>query len=340
MPAAQNKYRINKDKFHAEKMNPKLLMEKPIIPYEVTESTVCTIYHYTSPEGLTGILKNQNIYFTDCQFLNDSNERLEINNELKTFWWNNRQYYDKEFYNLMKYIEVNTYEDNSFSYLYDREDLCRYFVLSASKNNDSLSLWKYYSKNNTYNGYNIGFFNLALMDTWLDIEYDSGISIDMGLVIYDAELKQAKIQKKVEYIYDIWCKYERSVLLDTKLYNDFKAWISYASLFFKNCSFKSEEEFRFVAAVPKDKLNSIFYDNGIRQIKMYDFRLVDGILIPYLIVPFISLNDDICKAVNSIVVGPSLNSDQKLNGLKQFLNSLNCNPDELSISASCLPLRY
>ena len=32
----------------------------------------CAAYHYTSPEGLMGILKNREIFFTDAEFLNDA----------------------------------------------------------------------------------------------------------------------------------------------------------------------------------------------------------------------------------------------------------------------------
>ena len=46
----------------------------------------CAAYHYTSPEGLMGILKNCEIFFTDAEFLNDASERKNINEDLNRFW--------------------------------------------------------------------------------------------------------------------------------------------------------------------------------------------------------------------------------------------------------------
>ena len=31
------------------------------------------IFHYTSPEGLIGIIENKNLWFTNIYFLNDNN---------------------------------------------------------------------------------------------------------------------------------------------------------------------------------------------------------------------------------------------------------------------------
>ena len=40
------------------------------------DNTPSRRYHYTSPEGLMGILKTRTFFFTDSQFLNDFREKL------------------------------------------------------------------------------------------------------------------------------------------------------------------------------------------------------------------------------------------------------------------------
>ncbi len=104
------------------------------------------------------------MFFTDCQYLNDYSERLIINTELDLFWHNNQRNYDKEFLKLITNIRVDNFEDTGFSYM-DKNDvsiICRYYVLSATHDNDSLGMWKYYAKNNTYNGYCLGLTTLRL----------------------------------------------------------------------------------------------------------------------------------------------------------------------------------
>ena len=140
-----------------------------------------------------GILGNREIFFTDAQFLNDYQERLSINDELRCFWQSHCREYDKNFYHLFKGMSVDTYEDNEFAYIdgMEIEETHRYFVLSASMNKDSLSMWKYYAKNGNYNGYNIGVFIPALVDEWIDRR--TNVAVEPGLVIYSSNEKQAKI---------------------------------------------------------------------------------------------------------------------------------------------------
>ena len=136
------------------------VLSKSFLDRFYVDNTCSKRYHYTSPEGLMGIFKTRTFYFTDSQFLNDFREKININDELKLFWKENQKNYDIKFVNLIKNIRVTQYEDNSFSYIDNHnETMCRYFVLSLSMNEDSLTMWKYYSKNGEYNGYCIEVFD-------------------------------------------------------------------------------------------------------------------------------------------------------------------------------------
>lgn len=44
------------------------------------------VYHYTSPDGLSGIIKNKSLWFTDCAYLNDMNEFNYILEPLIKAW--------------------------------------------------------------------------------------------------------------------------------------------------------------------------------------------------------------------------------------------------------------
>lgn len=102
------------------------------------ESCSRPFFHYTSPEGLKSILKNRSIYFTDCQFLNDSQERLSINMELNKFWTYNSDNYDEKFVRILKNVQITEYEDDGFIYSEKhlpygmKGEKVRYYVLSCS----------------------------------------------------------------------------------------------------------------------------------------------------------------------------------------------------------------
>ncbi len=125
-----------------------------------------------------------------------------------------------------------------------------------------------------------------------------------------------------------------------KVCRDFRAWISYASIFFKNECFSSEEEFRFVAIAPKDKLNMLFYEDGQRNCKMYDFRIVNGVAVPYLKMPFCCYNIEECWVIDGIGVAPTHHYEQMVNGLMQLTKSLDYALPNFEVRKSAIPLRY
>lgn len=153
-----SKYRIERELLHKKNISKTILSEVLINKYKITTGYTISTYHYTSPEGLVGIVKNRNIYFTDCQFLNDYKERLNINDELEYFWNSEKSNYDKKFRDLVEKIHIEVFEDDDFYYIDGEEEqkMNRYFVMSTSMKKDSLGMWKYYSKNGSYNGYCVG----------------------------------------------------------------------------------------------------------------------------------------------------------------------------------------
>lgn len=338
------RYPISEEQLHKKKLGKNTLHDIIVNGADCTTSYCKAFYHYTSPNGLYGILKTRTLFFTDCQFLNDRNERLNINSELCDFWRNNSRYYDKQFVSLLKGTQVTLYEDCEYSYMesdrpYSKENACsRYFVLSASESPDSLSMWKYYAKNNSYDGYCVGLATYALDDEWIDRE--TGVAIESGMVLYHSEEKQKAITEAVNKLYEKWCIYKISDEYNKKIQADFKSWVSIASLFFKDSCFADEREHRFVAIAPKDSLNDLYYEYNGEKYKMYDFRIVNGCLTPFIKMPFNFWNVDDCWAINSIGISPCLNADMKKLGLKAFMDSLDYKLESCRIYESNIPLRY
>lgn len=335
------KYRIDISELHKKRLGKHTLTDKIVHAGQITFGDATSVFHYTSPEGLMGILGNREIFFTDAQYLNDYRERLSINDDLKQFWESRYREYDKEFYSLFKEIYVDSYEDKEFSYMDGAatEEPFRYFILSASMNKDSLSMWKYYAKDGGYNGYNIDLFIPALVDEWIDRE--TGVAVEMGLVVYDSGKKQEKICSFVEKLYELWSKYKVSNLLNQKLVKEYKAWIAYASLFFKKSCFSTEEEMRFVAAVQKKELNEIHYkkEDGTTQ-KIYDFRISNGVLTPFIRMPLFGWSDGDNWITSRVGIGPCMNFDLKKEGILRFVQSLEYTFNEFSVVESEIPVRY
>lgn len=334
------KYRIADELIHKTGLNKSLFSQRILSKHSVTDSWAGTFFHYTSPEGLIGILKNRNIYFTDCQYLNDYSERVEINTELDRFWLMNSKAYDKQFRDLLISVKISLYEDSDFAYIDGSNDPtpCRYFILSASRKADSLDMWKYYAKNGTYDGYYINLNTYALTDEWID--RDTSVAVEDGDAVYSIEQKQRLITETVEKLYDPWCRYQRSPELDEKIHSEFRCWVSYASLFFKNSCFEQEEEYRFIAIAPISKLSALTYGYRNLQVRMYDFRVANGVITPFIRMPLCLWNKDECWSITQIGIGPSHNRELKEKGIYQFIASLDYNFGKIDITQSKIPLRY
>ena len=315
------------------------LFSKPFLSSFNYDNTDRERFHYTSPEGLMGILKTRTFHFTDSQFLNDYREKININDELDWFWKANRRRFDKQFVRLLEKIRVTKFEDSGFSYIdHFSDEPCRYFVLSLSMNDDSLSMWKYYSKAENYNGYCIRLFSYALDDEWID--RNTGVATIASMVEYRSEIKQQIIGDTIDRLYSIWESYEYSEDLNQKIIKEFHSWISVEALFFKDKCFEEEQETRYIAIVPTRMLNDIFYEYKGKSYKMYDFKIRNGAFVPYIKMPFNDWNEDTCWAINGIRIGPSTNADQKELGLKQFMDSLDYKFADCQVVKSTIPVRY
>lgn len=218
------------------------------------------IYHYTSVDGIIGILKNKELWFTNIYFLNDNQELFytyklinevvkEIKNDLS-----------KTFYEKIKarknYLLSEDYFDNE-SNVWGRQE---YYVASFSTDKDSLALWNYYTKSDT-TGYNICFKDYAFCDH----------SVAQGKICYN-RIEQKQMLKdtilKYNKKYNNAPNNEKKNIIRELFYN----FIIY-SLFFKNEKYMIENEYRIVMPVcnsSTDEEENCYY------------RHKKGLIIPYI----------------------------------------------------------
>ena len=278
------------------------------------------IYHYTSPEGIKGILTQNEIWFSNTKFLNDSTE----NNYIYSLFPKYPDIYkevllEKYFFDLIRKV-ADSYLQKDWCYLDDNVWWAdNIYVASFSKSKDNLGLWNYYTKNSNSVGYNLGFDYIPFNISSNELKYIH------GEVIYDKK-KQVKLLKEIILQYNkIFKDYKNDIETNQLTKNNFiKSFIDIIELyniFFKNPAFRDEQEYRCAI------YNVINYA-GI----MPETRIIDGVFIPYLKIRY-DLN-----ALYSIGISPSNNKELLQKGIEFFLKTKSIYRPE--IWCSKIPKRY
>lgn len=180
-----------------------------------TKNLPASLYHYTSVEGLKGIIDNRSLWATNYRYLNDSAEIKDM------------------FYSM---TEMKIYKEGPLSGVSADElmekafrniEIPNHVVTSFSEQSDDLSMWGRYGNNDK--GIAIGFDNISA-DNWKPQE-------DMqkpyfGRCIYDRKTKD----KLLTRLFKTCTEPIEIITLWTKI-----------CAFFKNDSFSGEKEWRLVA---------------------------------------------------------------------------------------------
>jgi len=300
------------------------------------------LYHYTSPEGLKGILTNRSLFFTDSQFLNDKNECRDIYCFLKMAIKEVGAAKNQELFSAIKEFALDA--EKTPEYLgseIQNTSIFRFFVASFCLDSDNLSMWNYYTKTPNSYGYNICFdwhmLQRAIWDNELLRELspvnnygDGGFEVPYfnmyGSVIYDDE---AKIKILTELIHDILNCEEETIFPQNPM-EIFEKLIRGLGLFFKNKAFTNEKEYRFVIVSRNKELCD--YEQKHPDSDLYDYRLMNGILLPYVNAPILCPG-----SVEKVVVSPGVQQEIAIQGLEYFMFHNGYCP---RVEKSDIPLRY
>ena len=257
------------------------------------------LWHYTSADGLMGIIRNEpcehkklHFWFTRSDCLNDTSEGThilflfrQICSELL-----DNNVISQSFYKVIKDAEIPNHQFVNFpippggGFAHQSVmDLvqCHAYICSFSLKEDSLDMWRYYSKDN--GGYGLKCSSL-LFDEYKKYEhsdYDENAMfclIRSYKVIYSDEEKK-QILKNI--ITDTFSAYANSEESESDKNQEAKKFIQYIlkiyQFQFKHECYSSEQEYRFVVYVPYSKPKSL--KNEMSSIK---FRTQNGMPIPYI----------------------------------------------------------
>lgn len=273
------------------------LYRKHFVDNEPTKFLI--LWHYTNADGLCGIIRNRpdelgklHFWFTRSDCLNDTSEGIHILSTYQKVCTDllNEGRIGAEFYNRIIDEDVPTSQFVNFP-IPSKEDFthesvldcvpCDAYICSFSLKEDSLDMWRYYSKGNS--GYGLKCYSL-LFDEYKEYEYSNYDEeavfsmIRSYPVIYDNTQKE-KILKEI--VIDTFSAYESSNDPESEKMSDALGFIRYAlknfQFQFKHECYSSEQEYRFVFYLPKDK--PALLENKLPDVK---FRTQNGILVPYL----------------------------------------------------------
>ncbi len=291
------------------------------------------LYHYTTGEGVRGIVENREFMATKSDFLND---RLEF------------QYAVEVMERLMERYIVNEPLRKRFSEKLKAEidrlgvitptcasdgqcdpDEMSFYVVAFSKLQNNALLWAEFTD---FRGYCLEFDYEKIVEG-----FQHRVFLH-GTVIYDEEEQMngllesllSCIHNLVEEGYtdlegffeDQAEPSERSL---DQLVAEMSVVCSVYAMFFKKSFFEGEEEYRFIFPPIINKL-------GTDKPK---FRLLDQIFLPYIMVEFDGEKGTI--PLESVMVGAKNNSDIAVRGMRYFLQTQGIH---VPVLQSDIPLRY
>lgn len=295
-----------------------------------------TVYHYTSSNGLHGILSSGILYFTDSLFLNDRNERknfyLLLEEYLKTGPCREAdlllaRYFQKPDY-IARCLERVDPAD---------EKAVRYFVLSCCREKDSLPMWNYYTRSTHAAGYNIHFQTKSLVRQLKEHPFLKSREGDAALlcreVVYRESVKRQVLRRVLENFDEQWKK-AGSRKSRRSLLESLDRAFEQLSLFYKDEAFAHEKEIRIVISVSNGSLcRPAGRGEGEAAQPFYRFRQVRGAQTPYLALDVLEKG----RGITGVTAGPALDKEMAVKGVEYMLYFYGF-PQTCKVSA--VPLRY
>ena len=306
------------------------------------------IYHYTSSGGLHGILSSGILYFTDSLFLNDRSER-------KNFYQMLERYLGEGESALCRALRGRYFggQENIYRRLASvdpaEEKACRYFVLSCSREQDSLPMWNYYTRGIHAAGYNLHFKTDLLLTQLggnpLLRKLTGGEPILCRAVLYEEEEKTVCLRRLLQAFSLKWkalaSKEEREWLLEA-LDRCFEK----MSLFYKDKAFSHEREVRVVIPTNNRRVRWIAEEEAGEKsgakaeeeteketAKTYRFREVRGAQVPFLALDVLEKG----TVIAGVTAGPALDKEMAVKGVEYMLHHYGF-PKTCKVSS--VPLRY
>jgi Protein of unknown function (DUF2971) len=256
------------------------------------------LFHYTSMEGLKGVISGRTLWASNIEFLNDSSEFRHGETVLQRIVKSRKRSAKgdrREFFNqLEKYPSI-----------FDAEDV---FLVSLSEADDLLSQWRGYTPNGL--GYSIGFDPVGLARAANALDH-----MQLVRCLYDEEEQQEFARELLDECLDRWlCRHEklrpndgmREFSVHPPLF--FRILATFVAACLKHATFAEEREWRLLGVC--------------RDHKRFRFRPGRSALTPYIELTWGGeTNAPDIQPVSSVTVGPCPNPDLSRRSVKRLLNA-------------------
>lgn len=281
-----------------------------------------TLYHYTSAEGLTGILQTGELWATNVLYLNDAAEFVDPIDTLKTVL----EEECKDLPDLLGFLI------RSLIPAYLEESPIDYFAVCFCEDGDLLSQWRAYGTRGT--GYSVGFATAAL------VELTSSPASVLQKIEYDARGKAEVISARVSVVKRVLEPIASKLAFgnseDLRIVGDFFSKIAVLFTpklaFMKHPTFAEEREWRLVIQQPRSIHGS--RPPGCLPVR---FRVADGKISPYVSLVWNQRQSDTRGAVAEIRHGPISEPALAQRVLADLLAE--CGLRGVTVSGSGIPLR-
>lgn len=269
------------------------------------------LYHYTSAEGLAGILKARFVRATVATYLNDSREYVHgveiarglIKDRLKS----------------TQSDDLSTDFCSCLEYRLRQNDGRQICVFSFSQKGDLLSQWRGYCP--TAGGYSLGFDTERLHP---HLERQKFL---LARCEYELERQEKLVapllDRAIEEFRSLPTTESRQVRLNRAIEGFFVKNFSRIALLLKDAAFSEEEEWRAVSELVSHR--------GL------EYRIKDPLPIPYY--PLGVCETDGSWPFKEIIVGPMANQPLAEDGVKVMLHANGVLGDLPSVVASGIPYR-
>jgi hypothetical protein len=285
------------------------------------------LHHYTSAEGLLGIVRSGQIWATNLLYLNDSSE---LSDALKI---------------LASEIEAIPLKLGDFAgtfsksiSFYSKDVALDHFVTSFCQDGDLLGQWRGYGAQGA--GYSIGFVTPALLSAAKRRENNDRGACTLRKVKYTLKQKMQMIQRRISTLNEILepVADELEPALDEEFRRLILLWHQIAASFrptlalMKHASFEEENEWRLVRTLWRRSVPTVEWPVQVRTIR--------GQLAPYLPLSWAlpnTSNPPEVQGIREVRCGPSLEPELKEKAVHDLLIAQNC--WRVPVLRSQVPLR-
>jgi len=271
-------------------------------------------YHYTTAEGLRGILETGDLWATNAFYLNDQLETEYGQRFCDEFLLTQlRQRPDSHFVTFLSGCRgtISGHEAELFPHELQ-------FITSFSLNGDLLSQWRAYADGGK--GFSLGFSPLDLLHLLGEIAGQTDekrVPHPLPMkVLYNRDEQERNLSEVLTVVEKEWPSLEADFLHDDDTNKALKAmgalWLATACMYFKDEAFAQEEEVR------------VLYSN-VREMKVANTRLAvclrsrNGLLIPYR--PLGLAGNGMLLPISKIIMGPLLDGKRTKLALEMYLQS-------------------